>query len=403
MIALGAAVLVAAVTAGCSPSTGWSPPTSADVLSTQRPGYPPNAEAVGDPAALVSEPGGAAVTYRGMPVVQACDLVTLEDIAAAGLTLRGGTASGLVRRNYLDGQGDARLPIEPGILVAEDNTCSYGILGEDAARPAGINVQVHQPSYVGKRAIDDELSDRHRRIADLGDVQVFEPVRPVAEFTARWMRYRDVYVEVLIDRVPDPQAQALLAALAERLPAVATNPTGPRRFDYRSPTFPVEYVNGCEISTADDFRALFRIEPSPSMKEGLSPGVGRMWFDTGVEANYVDHRCERHTPETFTDSSSLVVEVKTYDSVDAAASWFAFHRQRSAGIDTPTRLGDESITARLGEGLGMGPPQEAVVFRVGMAVVAVTLYDGPGNLTGDTHQELLPIATAIAARTPHRS
>ena len=389
VIAFGAAIVVAVGVGGCSVTTAGSPEPSAGVLVTERPGFPPPGPAVGDPVALVSEPGGAAVTYRGTPVVQACDLVTLEDVAAVGLALLPGTATGLVQRNYLDGQGDADLPLEPRSLVADDNTCYY-ILGEANARTS-INVQVHQPSYVGQQAIDNELRYRHRRIADAGGVQVFEPVRAMDGFIARWLRYRDVYVELVIDSMP--QTQALLAAVAERLPAVATNPTGPPRFGYRSPTFPVEYVNGCEISTAEDFRALFRIEPSPSVEEGLSPGIGRIRFDTGVEANYVRHRCERHTPETFRDGSSLVIEVTTFDSVDAAASQVAFDRRAGGGIDTPTRLGDESMA-------GLHLDREAIIFRAGMAVVAVTLYAGPVRLTGDTYQALLPAATAIAARTP---
>jgi hypothetical protein len=390
VIAVGAAIVVAVGVAGCSVTTGGSPEPSAGVLVTERPGFPPPGPAIGDPVALVSEPGGAAVAYRGTPVVQACDLVTLDDIAAAGLTLLPGTATGLVQRNYLDGQGDAQLPIEAMSLVADDNTCYY-IRGEDDARTS-IDVQVHQPSYVGQQAIDNELRYRHRRAADVGDVQVFEPVRPFGEFTGRWLRYRDVYVELVIDSMP--QTQELLAAIAERLPAVASNPAGPRGFGYRSPTFPVEYVNGCEISTADDFRALFQIEPSPSVEESLSPGIGRIRFsETGVEANYVSHRCERHTPETFRDRSSLVIEVTTFDTVDAAASRVAFDRRAGGGIDTPTRLGDESMA-------GLYLDQEAIIFRAGMAVVAVTLYAGPARLTGDTYQALLPAATAIAARTP---
>jgi hypothetical protein len=157
MIALGAAVLVAVVGAGCSQTTAGTSSPSAGPLSTQRPGYSPH-PALGDPVALVSEPGGAAVTYRGAPVVQACDLVTLDDLAAVGLTLTSGVSGG-IERSYLDGQGDADLPLDPTDRTLrsdiDDNNC-YFRLGKDNA-DFSIEVQVHQPAYAQQAAISDEL------------------------------------------------------------------------------------------------------------------------------------------------------------------------------------------------------------------------------------------------------
>jgi hypothetical protein len=95
-------VLLLVVVAGCG-STG---PSGVDPLSVQRPGYPVNGPAMGDPAALVSEPGSPdPVRYRGSAVVQACDLLTPEDLTAAGLLVVPGTATGLVSRTYFDGHG----------------------------------------------------------------------------------------------------------------------------------------------------------------------------------------------------------------------------------------------------------------------------------------------------------
>ncbi|GAA1275923.1 hypothetical protein GCM10009609_43660 [Pseudonocardia aurantiaca] len=107
MIFVGATVVLAVTVASCSPGPNPAAPAGADTLSIERPGFPPNAPAVGDLAALVVERGRAALTYRGAPVVQACDLVTLDDITAAGLAVVGGTTAGLVERNYLERQGDA--------------------------------------------------------------------------------------------------------------------------------------------------------------------------------------------------------------------------------------------------------------------------------------------------------
>ena len=79
----------------------------------------------------------------------------------------------------------------------------------------------------------------------------------------------------------------------------------PRRFGYRSPIFPADYVNACEISTGEDFQTVFGIAPSPSVQESVSPGVGRIEFTTvgGITANYVAHQCRRHSAARFTDAS----------------------------------------------------------------------------------------------------
>lgn len=390
-VALGAALLMALVMAGCATTISGVPAASTGVLVTTRPDYPPPGPAVADYGALVSEPGGEAVAYRGVSVVQACDLFTLDDIPSAGLRLLPGTSDGLVSRTYFDGQGDADLPVEPRNLLAEDNTCYY-ILGEDTARTS-ITLQVHQPSYVGQKAIDNELRDRYRAGASMGEVEVFEPVRPFGEFTVRWLRYRDVYVELTVDTMP--QTQAVLGAVAARLPSVADDPSGPRRFGYRSPTFPTRYVNGCEISTADDFRAMFQVEPSPSVEEGLAPGIGRIRYDNGLEANYVHHRCARRTSQTYFDGgSSLTVAAMSFDSVEGVVEQLASIRSLTGMPDTPVQLGDESV-------YGLYHDEEAIVFRAGTAMIALSLADGSGRLAGDSaYEALLPAAIAIADRTP---
>jgi hypothetical protein len=253
-------------------------------------------------------------------------------------------------------------------------------------------VQVHQPSYIRQEALDDELRYQHRGGRSIGPVEMFEPVRPFGEFTKRWLRYRDVYVELIVETMP--QTQAVLDAVVARLPSVVDNPTGPRRFDYDSPTFPTRYVNACEISSAEDFRAVFGIEPSPSVEELIAPGVGRIRYDDSLEANYVHHGCMRRTPQTYFDGGRvLTVRAMTFDAVDAVAHQLAFIREYQGLDDTAVRLGDESLSGRYHD-------KEAIVFRDGTAMVSVELSDGSGRLTGNAvYEALLPVATAIAERT----
>lgn len=301
-----AAVLVLAA-AGCSSNGDGSRSveSESDPLSMHRPGYPPNGPGIGDPAALMSEPGSAdPVSYRGVPVVQACDLVTPEDLgAAAGLLLVPATATGLVQRNYLDGQGSTELPTADGGVHTESNTCHY-VVGPDTDR-ASVTVHVHQTSYVDPDALARELRYDYRPSGSIGPVEVLQPLRTMGEFATPWLRYRDVSVQLILGPFPEQVTARFVEAIAARLPAVVARPGGPRRFGYRSPIFPVDYVNACEISAGEDFQAVFGIPPSPSVLEGVSPSVGRIEFTAvgGISANYVAHECRRHSTARFTDTN----------------------------------------------------------------------------------------------------
>jgi hypothetical protein len=388
-----AAVALAAVAlvTGCTVSTGGAA-RPLDLLTVERPGHPPNGPGVGDPVALASEPGGAPVTYGGSAVVQACDVVTLDDLASLGVALLGGTANGLVTRDHLDGQGRAPVPVGPGNLVDEQNTCHY-VLGPDGAR-GSIDVHVHQPGYTGEQALDDALRYDHRQVAELGPVQVFEPVRPMADFPVRRLRHKDVHVELTTSRLSATQQQTVLQTVADRLPGLAADPPGPPRFAYDSPTFPVDHVDACAISRADDVRALFGVEAGPSVEEGLSPGVGRMSFlGSDLEANYVDHMCRRGTPEGyFGGGSSVAVHTTTFDSDDGAAAQFEFLRFFYGGEDTSAPVADGSFLSRRRN-------QDTAVVRSGLAVIRIEPVSAGRIVPRDA---LLLVAAAIAARTPAR-
>ena len=384
---------------GCSaPSTASGDgPQAEDTLSTARPGYPPNGPAVGDPVAVISTPGDPApVRYRGTAVVQACDLIPFRDPAAAGLRLVSGTAPGLLQRSYFDGQGPAPIVPDKVSLVGDDNnTCSY-LFGEPGDR-SGIDVHVYQPEYSGRQAIANRVEWYYRRAGAIGPVEVYERQPPFGDLVGRWLRYRGVDVELQLGPFPPVTAQAVLNAVAARLAAVAAAPTGPNSYGYRSPVFPVAFVNACTVSTAADYRAVFGTDAGPSVAEHISPGIGRIrFFDTatapGVQANYVLHECTRHAPGPISTSDAITVAATTYDSTQAAVSALTFDRNATAVTDTPDRIGDEAV---FGQWTGNGT---AITFRVGNALIVLSLYQDSGPPVADVYRALLPAAVAIARR-----
>jgi hypothetical protein len=72
---------------------------------------------------------------------------------------------------------------------------------------------------------------------------------------------------------------------------------------------------------------------------------GRIEFTTvgGVTANYVSHRCARQATAQFGEASALIVETKTYDTVDAARADLTFTRAIGNATDTPSVLAGTPI------------------------------------------------------------
>ena len=82
----------------------------------------------------------------------------------------------------------------------------------------------------------------------------------------------------------------------------------------------------------------------------------------------------------------------TYDSTQAAVSALTFDRNATAVTDTPVRIGDEAV---FGQWTGNGT---AITFRVGNALIVLSLYQDSGPPVADVYRALLPAAVAIARR-----
>lgn len=205
------------------------------------------------------------------------------------------------------------------------------------------------------------------------------------------VRFRGVDVELQIGPVDPATAQAVVESVAARLAAVAAAPTGPPEFGYNSPVFPVASINPCAVSTAADFRAVFGTDAGPSVTELIPPGIGRTRFTDGLQANYVQRVCTRRAPGPTGERDQITVRATTYDATAAAAAQLAFIRATDGATDTAARVGEESVF-----GMRFGDP--TITFRVGRALIELSLYEASRPPTADAYRALLPAATAIARR-----
>lgn len=359
-------------------------PRPVDVLVYERPGLPPPGPAVGDGGGLVSRAGGRPVSYDGVPVVQACELLTPEDVAGLGLQVRSGTLTGMIRLSYLEDGGEiAPYPIG----ATAPNVCSYSIAPDLGL----IDITVHQPAYSGAEALGRSLQWDFGPPVEMRGVQVHQRLRPFDDVMAPWLRLDDVHVELYID-LPDDLARRVLDHLLARLPAVAAAPAGPIAFAYDSPAMPLPHVDACAISDWSDAQDLAGgAGPSAQVQEHLATGVGRIVYEGGLESNYVNHWCRRQAAGDAPRPASLTVRTKTFDDPAAPAASMAFTRGYYNAPDTTRLIGEESLLITA-EGATW------VEFRRGPVVVEVEFFTDDAEPSSEA---LLSAAAAIDVRTPH--
>jgi hypothetical protein len=355
--------------------------------TTMRPGLPESGPAVGDGGGLVSLPGGPPATYGEEPVVPACSLLLPEDLPGLGLFIRPGVAPGMVSQNVIDGTGEVT-PYPLGLSEAP-NSCGYAI----GAESGFVSLHVHQPAYAGERELARHLANEFGAADRRADVEVRAPLRPFGDLTLHWLQHRDVHVELVLD-LPDPSAEAaVLDHIARRLPVVAAAPRGAPRFGYDSPVLPVPMVDACAISGWADLGVA--VASGGVVEEGVSPGIGLLFLDSGLRTNYVLHTCTRRGPGDTLRYPALTVRTTTYDEPDAAAESLAFDRASYPSQDTVAVVGDESIVVTKWR-------RPEIEFRLGHALVEVEFYPGDGPVPPDYAAALLPVARVIAGRVPRR-
>src|SRR5687768_11392328 len=97
-----------------------------------REGYEDENDAVGDAAAIFAKPTDRVINFAGQRVVQACTLLTLDDLKANGILLNANSFTGPVTRNVYDGRGNQQTGniSEYTTRSSDDiNNCSYYLKG----------------------------------------------------------------------------------------------------------------------------------------------------------------------------------------------------------------------------------------------------------------------------------
>ena len=379
-------------------------PTGQNAVTVARPGYEGLPPSIADPAALVSGEPGAVVSV-GAPVVQACGLVRVEDIRAAGGLVWPNGLAAAVERRYFDGRG-AGVVVPVRSLPAGRNVCRYPLMPD---RDRGfVEVEVAQPGY----ATPEAISARTRGLTvapTIGGADVYTRTTTTDPTHSGWvLAYRDTVVDLDV-RHPDPTVrEALVEAAAQRLVQFTTTPEGPRPIAYDSPTWTGTVGLACAVLGNAEFRAVFGVDASPIVREQVASAIGVVAFDPGAIAeaggsirsgellNYVDNTCVRRSVlpgRSDAQQFALSVTIHTYETADAAhVDFHSNRRTRPNQVPVPTQIGDETLYSSQ-------PGRDHVLsFRRGRLVIELH-YEDPTTTVATAAERirvLTPVATAIA-------
>ncbi|QWF80635.1 hypothetical protein [Amycolatopsis sp. CA-230715] len=385
----GAIVVVAVSKSGGAEDAKAGTPGGGDgkpVARTERPGYQYQA-AVADPFAIVEEPNPTPSHYNGKPVTQACNLVSLKELADHGVHLASRAEPGYaLNRNYLADEAvpDQANPPKPSDQTLNEtpdqNFCEYNVefTAGGGASPEVFKIDVYQPPYYDISKIRDlYLSGDYVKYAkqeSIGQVELYTPIKhPVSSRREVILRLGDTYVWVtalvseqggeLATRF-DPLVKTVAANIAKQ----AANPTGPSRYRYDSPTFKTPAGLASDILLPSDVKTLLGKPASPVTKNDLATAIGKISVpEDHTEGNFLHTACTRRIGDGLHEDG-FELTVDTYDDAKLAAGVFRFHRGAAKGLSIPTAVGDEAYVDSVGDALTQ---PGALVVRKGNAVLAL--------------------------------
>lgn len=354
-------------------------------------------EGIGDPAPLITKAGSAApASYKGTAVIQACNVLTIEDIRKLGLALTPNTLTG-IERNYIDGESQGDTRAFPTSLASTDdsNSCSYPLYRPQGT---GVTVEIYQPPYNSPDAINYELSRQYQQSGNAEGYPQY--IQEVEGRTYYFLRDGNSAVRIGLRKLTDDQlSKKIVAAVAANYKREAAAPKGPFRFAYDSPVFKKDYLNSCEIVSAHDAGALFGGPAKPFLREQVATATGVTQYkakDTSTAFSNIRHTCTRQAVSNgYSNRKSLAVKTESFTTDQAATLQMTSGRQLDDKVvRVPAGIGDDAYFSP-----STGEKPELTV-RQGRFVMNFSLLDQtrPNMTDNEMIQALTPVAQAAAAK-----
>lgn len=358
-----------------------------------RAGYTNVHESIGDPFALQQKTTETVAVYQNAPVIDACNLLTLEAVTKQNLFISPGVDAGKISRHFFDGGSTAidKEWLGSDELARDLNECDYPLIATDGKSNGNLHIEVYQPTYASAAGLRSELDDYLRSSETIDGVDVYNRTNtPIEdERTFYFLEYKGTYVgvEFAVHDADKNTGRILLESVAKHFKATSDKPAGPAEYSFESPTFDGTFIGACKISAAEDAKSLFKQPANPSVHERIAPSTGILKYD-GKRENYVNNHCIRTT--SGGEAKTFTVEASSYESEKGAAA--ALARLKNSGSVDVEKVGDEAFFNK------DNSPRNALYFRAGATVITLAVNDGVDKIEEEYIEQLSPIAENVIKR-----
>lgn len=346
-----------------------------------------------------------ATTYNGVPVIEACNIVSFDELRGKGIKVAGTPYPDTFVRTYIeDTEGAA--PLDGLELQHEPNSCHYQL----QKRGGLFNIIVYQPAYSDMQALEAKIAREYNSQPNIGDMKVyraktyhnrdedfFNTVSTNEDNEDFIIRKGDSAVWFRLRPFEPSTRQEVLRLVSANFSKLLQQPEARATIDYRNSPIKGKLYKACELLSAENAMQLIRQDLNPVVKEGYTGAPGTRNYQTSNGRPdgymYVAQSCERSTSML---NNRLTMDLRQYASeegakhyIQAAASGVNSTRQQWRA--TELTLGDESyIEADDGD-------NNVAYVRKGRLVLAFTHHlDGERRSSSvSSVQRLEPVITSV--------
>lgn len=382
------------------------PGVPGSVKTYQREGFDKLAGSIADPAALVGNGYERPISYGGNVVVDACNLLPLDQLNREKVRLYPNPIASTYERYYISSDGSGETVKKGMALSNELNECEYIFNDRNS-----LSMSVWQPAYLEMQYLKYELPKYTP--AESSQPGVTHKIQNKAGGTVSHLLQKgDVYAEFSFISAVNKDKAALESLTNKLMPYIMQNfanqvikPSGVPKYTYDSPTFTKSVAIGCSLINADSFQKIFKVQPSPVVYEKVTSAVGLItgFQDTGDDYfHYIQSECERNTGDSSyrSERKRVRVVVSSYEDSRGTKAAFNFEKPGDKGAATSRAYGDASYVVTVSHKADPG----TVVVRKGRFLIKLTLAD-PAHESSKTDPhyfvtQLDPAIDDILSRLP---
>lgn len=257
--------------------------------------------------------------HNGVPIIEACNIVSLDELRAKGIELKASQRPETFMRSYIESNQaqvpDRDLPKYPNEL----NRCHYDLQDDKD----WFDIGVYHTSYSNLEQLDADIATKYNPQPDIAGLRVFKAktFRTVDDDffgavntnegnedfilrhndSALWFRLRDF---------KQATRQEILTLIATNFSKLLQKPEARVTLDYGRSPIEGRFYKACDLLTSRDVASFLGQNTSPYVNEGYAgaPGKRNYKTDGGTPGGhlYITQSCSR-SGQSKDDSATLVL------------------------------------------------------------------------------------------------